>query len=211
MKALTRHLRALFGRGDRQAGPRRPGGTTTAPWTPPPRDGKIRLNLGCGDKILDGYLNADFAASRKSVSPDVMMDLRRPAFAERVADEILCVHVIEHFYVWEAEAMLKSWRGILKPGGRIVLECPNLLSAARALLEDPVRGARLDRSGKDTMWPLYGDPRWRDPLMCHKWGYTPHSLKELLRRCGYRKLAQEPAQFKKREPRDMRITGENPK
>ena len=41
-------------------------------WSPPPPDGKVRLNLGCGDKILEGYINVDFAESRKGSKPDMM-------------------------------------------------------------------------------------------------------------------------------------------
>src|SRR5690606_28513507 len=36
----------------------------------------LRLNLGCGDKILPGYVNVDVAPSRAGRSPDVLCDLR---------------------------------------------------------------------------------------------------------------------------------------
>lgn len=178
-------------------------------WQAPPADGRVRLNLGCGDKLLPGYVNVDFAASRKGCAPDLLADLRALPFGGDHADEILAVHVIEHFYPWEAEALLRHWRDILRPGGRLVLECPNILSAARALLADPGRAARAQgKDGQRAMWPLYGDPSWRDPLMCHRWGYTPETLAELLTACGLRAVRQEPALFKQREPRDMRIVGE---
>jgi hypothetical protein len=57
------------------------------------------------------------------------------------------------------------------------------------------------------MWVFYGDPKWKDPLMIHRWGYTPDSLKELLTEVGLADVRQEPAQFKLREPRDMRVVG----
>ena len=167
----------------------------------------VRLNLGCGDKILPGYLNVDFAASRKGRRPDVLCDLRRLGFAAASAAEVLAVHVIEHFYHWEVPALLAAWRRVLRPGGRIVLECPNLLHAARELLRDPERGSLPGKEGQMTMWVLYGDPSWRDPLMCHRWGYTPESLMRALAEAGFEDVRREPAQFKKREPRDMRITG----
>lgn len=111
-------------------------------WTPPIDDGKVRLNLGCGDKILEGYINVDFAESRKGNKPDVIANLRDMGFSNDYADEILSVHTIEHFYAWEAEALLSHWKSILKPGGKLVLECPNILTAAEMLLKDPVRAAR---------------------------------------------------------------------
>lgn len=178
-------------------------------WTPPPADGRVRLNLGCGDKILPGYVNVDFAESRKGNKPDVIADLRAMTFGPGYADEILSVHVIEHFYPWEAEALLAHWRTILKPGGLLILECPNILTAAEMLLKEPERAARAEgKDGQLAMWPIYGDPGWRDPLMCHRWGYTPTTLMDLLQRCGFTNVRQEPALFKQQDPRDMRVVGE---
>jgi hypothetical protein len=37
----------------------------------------MRLNLGCGDKILPGYVNVDVAESRAGKRPDVLCDLPR--------------------------------------------------------------------------------------------------------------------------------------
>lgn len=178
-------------------------------WTPPPEDGKIRLNLGCGDKILDGYINVDFAESRKGNKPDVIADLRELDFNKDYADEILSVHVIEHFYPWEAEDLLHHWKNILKDDGILVLECPNILTAAQMLVENPEKAARAEgKDGQMAMWPLYGDPMWKDPLMHHRWGYTPTTLIDLLVRCGFKNVRQEPAVFKKQDPRDMRVVGE---
>lgn len=173
----------------------------------PFRAGEIRLNLGCGDKKLPGYINVDYAPSRKGITPDVMVDLRKLTFLDATVDEILSVHVIEHFYYWEAKELLNEWARVLKSGGRLVLECPNILSAAQALLDNPDGAAGPGKEGSMSMWALYGDPNWSDPLMCHKWGYTPRSLIQLLESVGFRDVHQEPAQFKKREPRDMRVVG----
>lgn len=167
----------------------------------------IRLNLGCGDKKLPGYINIDYAASRKGVVPDIIADLRSLSFKDGLVDEILSVHVIEHFYYWEARELLIEWSRVLKCGGKLVLECPNILTAARALLDDPEKASGIGKESSMSMWALYGDPNWKDPLMCHKWGYTPASLQRLLLEVGFEHVRQEPAQFKKREPRDMRVVG----
>lgn len=211
-EVLKRAVRGLFGikspverKEERQKAKKPP----RLKWTPPPEDGKIRLNLGCGDKILPGYVNVDFAESRKGNRPDVIADLRAMDFAPEYADEILSVHVIEHFYPWEAEALLAHWRSILKPGGLLVLECPNILTAAQALVNEPERaGLGEGKDGQLAMWPIYGDPGWKDPLMCHRWGYTPVTLKDLLVRSGFTNVRQEPAMFKQQDPRDMRVVGE---
>ena len=46
--------------------------------------------------------------------------------------------------------------------------------------------------------------------MCHKWAYVPESLIAVLQDAWFKSAQQEPAQFKLREPRDMRITSINP-
>ncbi len=170
-----------------------------------------KLNLGCGDKILPGYINVDVAESRLGLKPDVVCDLRElKAFEDASVDEILSVHVVEHFWRWEVTDVLKEWVRVLKPGGAMILECPNLLSACRALLENPDGAAGPGQEGQRTMWVFYGDPAWQDPLMVHRWGYKPASLAELMQSASLVNLRQEAAQFKLREPRDMRIVGEKP-
>ena len=170
----------------------------------------VRPNLGCGDKILPGYINIDTVSSRAGKQPDVNADIRDlRKIKSFIADEILAVHVIEHFYFWEVIPLLKSWRRLLKPGGKLILECPNLLYACQMIVENPAMRSQADKAGQMSMWPLYGDPSWKDPLMCHKWAYTPESLMAVLDEAGYQQAKQEPAQFKLREPRDMRITALN--
>jgi SAM-dependent methyltransferase len=167
---------------------------------------KIKINLGCGDKPLEGYINVDIAESRLGVKPDVLDDVRYlMSFKENFADEILSVHLIEHIDRWEIENVTKRWAEILKDDGRLVIETPNLLSACKALIANPVKGARADKNGQMTMWPFYGDPSWKDPLMMHKWLYTPQSLAEILYSTGFKKVVQDVPKFKMGAPRDMRI------
>lgn len=168
----------------------------------------IRLNLGCGDKILEGYVNVDVVSERAGKPPDIICDIRNlEKFSDNYADEVLAVHVVEHFWRWEVGAILKEWVRVLKPGGKMILECPNLISACEEFLKDPDRCALPGQEGQRTMWVFYGDPSWSDPLMVHRWGYTPLSLAQVMFEAGLTELKQEPAQFKLREPRDMRITG----
>jgi hypothetical protein len=169
-------------------------------------DEKVKINLGCGDKPISGYINVDIAESRLGKKPDVLDDIRfLSKFEHNFADEILSVHLIEHIERWEIKDVLSRWHAILKNQGVLIVETPDLLNACKLVVENPIKGARSDKSGQMTMWPLYGDPLWRDPLMMHKWLYTAQSLAELLYEVGFKKVMKKPAQFKMKEPRDMRI------
>jgi SAM-dependent methyltransferase len=170
-----------------------------------------KLNLGCGDKILPGYVNVDVAASRRGLKPDVLCDLHKlTSFEDNTVDEILSVHVVEHFWRWEVVDVLREWVRVLKPGGVMILECPNLVSACQELLQNPDIATGPGQEGQRSMWVFYGDPAWKDPLMIHRWGYSPRSLGQIMHEAGLVNLRQEPAQFKLREPRDMRVVGEKP-
>lgn len=169
----------------------------------------LRLNLGCGARTIPGYVNVDLANERAGVKPDVSCDIRQlHQFADNSVDEILSIHVIEHFWRWEVVDVLREWTRVLKPGGEMIIECSNLLAACTDFVNDPNRFSSDGPEGETTMWVLYGDPRWRDPLMVHRWGYTPHSLALVMKEAGIDNVRQEPAQFNFREPRDMRLVGE---
>ena len=61
----------------------------------------VKLNLGCGDKILQGYVNIDTVSSRAGKQPDFVADIRdlRKIKSSAAADEIFAIHVIEHFTI----------------------------------------------------------------------------------------------------------------
>ena len=168
----------------------------------------MKLNIGCGDKILDGYVNVDVVDERAGNKPDVNCDVRTlESFPEECADEILAVHLIEHFYNWEVQDLLEVWYNTLKPGGTLILETPSLQEACRLIALEP---SLIVQNPQRTMWPLYGDPQHKDPLMCHKWLYTPQTLAYELNQAGFVSIEMKPAQFKLREPRDFRLVGYKP-
>ena len=153
----------------------------------------LKLNLGAGPRRLEGYVSVDIDPK----DADIVADVRDLHMIEsNSADEIIAIHVIEHFYKWEVQPMLMEWRRVLKPKGKIILECPNLDFVCKAVLN-----GQADNLG---LGGLYGNPGLKNEFHCHHWGYTPVSLMNELRLAGFRFPEVKQAQFKIPQ-RDMRV------
>ncbi len=97
----------------------------------------LRLHLGCGEKILPGYINIDYPNSEHNVmtiEPDVHADILALTFPPESVDEIRLEHVFEHFSRVTALAMLIRWQQWLKVGGVLHLTTPDLVGSAQNIL-----------------------------------------------------------------------------
>jgi predicted SAM-dependent methyltransferase len=124
----------------------------------PIEGGMTRLNLGCGDKILECYVNVDVVGERAGATPDISCDITDfSIFEGNYADEILVVHVVERFWRCELVDVLNEWDHVLCPGGKMILDCPILISACEAVLSIPELAALPGPEGERSMWIRYGD------------------------------------------------------
>jgi hypothetical protein len=93
---------------------------------------KILLNLGCGGRPLKGWINVDLYdyekndSSRSGAFYDLKMDISNLDVDDSSVDEILLVHVVEHFTRWKTIEMMTHYFDKLKAGGRIIVEMPEL-------------------------------------------------------------------------------------
>lgn len=174
-------------------------------------DGSIRLDLGCGNKKQEGWLGVDIRQTKSvahpdaewSVDPDIIADITKPLpMPDDYADEIRAIHVIEHFDVWTVPDIVKEWVRVLKPGGKLAIECPDLHKVAK-LMDVPEIPPNM------TLWALYGDPRHKSPEMMHKWCYRTTDLFKLMAAAGLVNLIKQPAQFH-HPVRDQRVVGFKP-
>lgn len=80
-----------------------------------------KLNLGCGDQYLEGYINCDILLTVKT---DKIIDLEnRPyPFPDNFADEILMDNVLEH--LTDVVKTMQELHRILKPGGKAIIIVP---------------------------------------------------------------------------------------
>jgi hypothetical protein len=99
----------------------------------------LRLHLGCGQSLMDGYVNIDHPADRHNVMqvrPDHEADITALSFPDGSVDEVRLHHVFEHFNRVVALGMLIRWHGWLRMGGTLLIETPDFEATARAALQE---------------------------------------------------------------------------
>ena len=161
----------------------------------------VKLHLGCGPNIYEGWVNVegDYCAGQEGI---VIHNLTDPyPIADNSVDEILTVHVIEHILPGDIPAMFNEWRRILKPGGFVATEWPDLLKMCKFLVEDPSRiYTTSGKVRKRGVGGIFGDmTKYEDPAMLHKWGYSADSMSILYKEHGYSRVVIEDPKYKKTE------------
>jgi len=139
-------------------------------------------NLGCGNKKWDGWINVDL----HSDIADIKCDVRKLEIASDSADAVAAIHVLEHFYEWEAFDVLTEWKRILKPNGKMILELP-CMDKVFAYVHNCVV-SKQPLQPFMTLLALYGDPKHKQPAMCHKWGWFQEPLRQMLESVGMERI-----------------------
>ena len=107
------------------------------------------------------------------------------SFDDNFSDEILASHVIEHFDFKEAFDVLKEWKRVLKVGGKLIIETPDLLGTC-------VKFINSDEQGRVSLYGHFFARPW-EPGQTHKFLYTPTQIIWTLNECGYKDIKIVPA------------------
>jgi SAM-dependent methyltransferase len=178
----------------------------------------IKINYGCGQRVLPGYYNVDAvlhpdAKEKPQLIYAAEFDkegnlIHKLPLDDGCASELMAIHVFEHFYRYNSEAILKEWHRLLKTDGLLILELPDLIKCCQNILMgldgETKKGKHPDQLGR---WGLYGDPRLKDHFMTHPWGWAPRELMRILKHNGFKDMVHKPTQFHPagKLHRDMRI------
>lgn len=168
----------------------------------------MKVNIGCGHKLLDGFVNVDLENNWSDVQPDVVADVtKRLPFEDEVADEVHAYHVLEHLYRWQTEEVLAEWTRILKPGGLLVIELPCLDKIVMYIAGCMKHGVKVD--DRLSVWGLFGDPNYKNEAMCHRWCFSRSELLQVLKGIGMVNVTAMPP--KTHQPiRDIRFEATKP-
>ena len=139
----------------------------------------LKLHLGCGDRILPGFINIDI---RELPGVDVSgcdaADLRR--FESSSVDLIYACHVLEHFPRAKTLGVLIEWNRVLRPGGVLRIAVPDW--------DATVRVYRQTKDYENLLNWIYGgclhvnDRHYRQ--------FTFAGLKTLLVEAGFKRVAR---------------------
>jgi beta-1,4-mannosyl-glycoprotein beta-1,4-N-acetylglucosaminyltransferase len=91
------------------------------------QDKEIKLNLGCGDKLLNDFINIDLY----NENANYKMDSRILDFDNETVKEIYASHIFEHFSPYEVNNILKEWNRVLIPSGKLIMEMPDILEICK--------------------------------------------------------------------------------
>ncbi len=126
-----------------------------------------------------------------AASPDIvgtMTDMS--ALADASMDAVFSSHNLEHLYVHEVPVAVREFLRVLKPGGFVVLACPDLQSvcalvAQDKLLEPAYQSAAGPIAPLDILYGFRADMARGNLFMAHRCGFTRSVLLNLFRECGF--------------------------
>lgn len=82
------------------------------------------LNVGCGNKLIDGAVNLDRVKHREEIDIAHDLNLIPWPFDDNSFDLIVARAVLEHLSINLLESVGECWR-ILKPGGQLYFKLPH--------------------------------------------------------------------------------------
>lgn len=143
-------------------------------------DGKKIADIGAGydTPFFGSEIEVTRIDCNPEIKPDILCDVRSVPVPAETFDVVHARHVLEHFGIIEHPALLKEWVRLLKVGGELIVNVPNLAFAAREILK-----AEADPNYDATYayWQLYGLQQKYDLNEVHKCGFTKHGLERALR------------------------------
>tara|TARA_R110000822_G_scaffold95140_2_gene217755 strand:+ start:7407 stop:7949 length:543 start_codon:yes stop_codon:yes gene_type:complete len=138
----------------------------------------IKINMGCGWRNFGSdWVHID-GGDYDHLDYESITNLNQ--FKDNSVDLIYASHVIEYFDCEEIKKLLKEWKRILSPEGKLRLAVPDFSSMCSLYSS----GISLNHF----TGPLYGRMPMGDKWIYHKTVYDFKSITVLLEGCGFTKV-----------------------
>lgn len=167
----------------------------------------LRLNLGSGGVFYKGFLSVDLHDQRA----DVIADATKLDLDDGCVQEILAIHLFEHLSPYKADDALREWFRVLRPGGKLVMEMPDIEDLCKRFLSTQDFG---DRWG--VLNAMYapvnttGEGAATEITSPHLYGYWSADLVNRLVQTGFTDVQLGPEQFPHPYPPNLHIEATKP-
>src|SRR3990167_2206803 len=171
-----------------------------------------RCNVGAGNVPLRGYYNVDKYYYPGSPNPltdqrevDKWVDSEdskwlygdavKLDFESETFDEVIMVHVLEHLDMEKGTQAIAEAHRVLKPGGTVEIELPDLLVACALIPTVHVTPTGNNQPWHRVMGLLYGTTGSDGEGQYHLCGYTKEYLRFKLEERGFKSITEIPVGF----------------
>jgi len=145
----------------------------------------MKLDLGCGDRPYEDGTGWTHMDERHLPHVEIVGKIEHvlSLVGVNTCEAIMARHVLEHFSHTLTHKILVDWKWLLKEGGILHIEVPNLEWQAKQI------AASNQKLHDDIVVLIFGDQDY--PGNFHKTGFTQLSLWVALEKAGFRDVHVE--------------------
>jgi len=148
----------------------------------------MKLNIGCGKIYKEGFINID---AYDTTVADKIMPANNLKFPSNSVDKIESLQLIEHLGLFNAIYALSEWFRVLKPGGDLLIETPNLEKSFKKFINGDLE------TRKNVLTWIYGV---ESEGMLHKFCFPEELLEDQLKKIGFVDLKKTHIEIEKDHP-----------
>lgn len=165
----------------------------------------LKLHLGCGSVYLKDYINID--VSSDSVA-DIVSDFRDiyKLYHENSVSEILMVHSISYLRLWEGIDFFKDSFQLLKYGGSLILEFPDIEKCATQIIKSKNNYPDYIEAVRGIYAFDMGQIQRKESFYTYSFGWSAWHIEQELKNIGFSEVKIEnPKTHECRIWRDTRV------
>ena len=172
----------------------------------------MRLNIGCGNVPLEGWINIDkyyYPGSKYELTDQRAVDkwqehetsswrygdATKLNFESDTFADVIMVHCLEHLDMGQGSRAIMEAHRVLKPGGTLEIEVPDLLKGCELMSKVHVTPDGDNRPWHRIMGLLYGTDGTDGEGQYHLCGYTQEYLRFKLDERGFKDIEEIPVGF----------------
>jgi len=148
----------------------------------------MKLNIGCGKTYKEGFINID---AFDSTVADKIMSAGDLKFPSNTVERIEAHQLIEHFGLFQSMYVLPEWFRVLKPGGILLIETPDLEKSFKEFIEGDLEAK------KNVLTWIYG---LESKGMAHSFCFPADLLEMILEKTGFIEIKKSFFELEKNHP-----------